>query len=275
MQGDVKMYNKFCGKLCDDECVRCGGIIDFKFMSADKKHIRRSPFDVVAWHGNYLPFKYNLKNFCTMNTVSYDHPGKEHKQHTSFSDIYLLTDPSIFTVLSCPSEIVGESAVDFVIFPTRWMVAEHTFRPPYFHRNYMSEFMGMVMLPTPLLLLARALLVIRKRSAHGPDKETTERAEAAELGPAKFEDGLAFMFETSAASLPSWETMTMTCSDRSSNQPLKPWLARSGTCSTRCTYQTLAHCLSLKLTPWCVGVLEGVREEIPSSLNHYFQSRSV
>jgi len=128
MQGDVKMYNKFCGKLY-------------------KKHIRRSPFDVVAWHGNYLPFKYNLKNFCTMNTVSYDHP-----------------DPSIFTVLSCPSEIVGESAVDFVIFPTRWMVAEHTFRPPYFHRNYMSEFMGMVMLPTPLLLLARALLVIRKRS---------------------------------------------------------------------------------------------------------------
>lgn len=32
-----------------------------------------SPFDVVAWHGNYSPYKYNLSHFVTVNTVSVDH----------------------------------------------------------------------------------------------------------------------------------------------------------------------------------------------------------
>mmetsp|Transcript_3147 Transcript_3147/g.7584 ORF Transcript_3147/g.7584 Transcript_3147/m.7584 type:complete len:273 (-) Transcript_3147:164-982(-) len=193
MQGDVKMYNKFCGKLY-------------------KKHIRRSPFDVVAWHGNYLPFKYNLKNFCTMNTVSYDHP-----------------DPSIFTVLSCPSEIVGESAVDFVIFPTRWMVAEHTFRPPYFHRNYMSEFMGMVAgkYDAKVGFSAGGASLHCCMSAHGPDKETTERAEAAELGPAKFEDGLAFMFETSAILKPTPQAMACSFRDMQYKECWKGFARRS------------------------------------------------
>ncbi|HZT89135.1 MAG TPA: homogentisate 1,2-dioxygenase, partial [Stellaceae bacterium] len=86
-----------------------------------------SPLDVVAWHGNYAPYKYDLALFNTIGTVSFDHP-----------------DPSIFTVLTSPSELPGIANCDFVIFPPRWMVAEHTFRPPFFHRNYMNEFMGLV-----------------------------------------------------------------------------------------------------------------------------------
>jgi len=86
-----------------------------------------SPYDVVAWHGNYCPYKYDLRNFCVVNTVSFDH-----------------LDPSIFTVLTCPSDDHGTAVADFVIFPPRWIVAEHTFRPPYYHRNCMSEFMGMI-----------------------------------------------------------------------------------------------------------------------------------
>ena len=51
-----------------------------------------SPFNVVAWHGNYTPYKYDLSKFCPMNAVAFDHP-----------------DPSIFTVLTCPSAIPGLS----------------------------------------------------------------------------------------------------------------------------------------------------------------------
>ena len=86
-----------------------------------------SPLDVVAWHGNHAPYKYDLARFNTINTVSFDHP-----------------DPSIFTVLTSPSDTPGVANCDFVIFPPRWMVAEDTFRPPWFHRNVMSEFMGLV-----------------------------------------------------------------------------------------------------------------------------------
>lgn len=93
-----------------------------KFYSGNKKG---SPYDVVAWHGNYYPYKYNLNLFNVMNTVSYDHP-----------------DPSIFTVLTCQTDEPGTAVLDFAIFPPRWMVAENTFRPPYYHRNCMSEYMG-------------------------------------------------------------------------------------------------------------------------------------
>ena len=89
--------------------------------------IDHSPLDVVAWHGNLAPYRYDLTRFNTINTVSYDHP-----------------DPSIFTVLTSPSDHAGTANVDFVIFPPRWMVAEHSFRPPWFHRNVMSEFMGLI-----------------------------------------------------------------------------------------------------------------------------------
>ncbi|HRE32276.1 MAG TPA: homogentisate 1,2-dioxygenase, partial [Candidatus Berkiella sp.] len=90
-------------------------------------HLNYSPLNVVAWHGNYAPYKYNLSHFNTINTVSYDH-----------------CDPSIFTVLTSQSAHPGIANIDFVIFPERWMVAEHTFRPPYYHRNVMSEFMGLI-----------------------------------------------------------------------------------------------------------------------------------
>ena len=89
--------------------------------------IDHSPLDVVAWHGNYAPYKYDLAHFNAIGTVSFDHP-----------------DPSIFTVLTSPSETTGVANCDFVIFPPRWMVAEHTFRPPYFHRNVMNEYMGLI-----------------------------------------------------------------------------------------------------------------------------------
>lgn len=141
-----------------------------------------SPFDVVAWHGNAVPCKYDLRRFNTINTVSFDHP-----------------DPSIFTVLTSPTPVAGMANVDFVIFPPRWMVAEHTFRPPWFHRNVMNECMGLIFgvydakaegfLPGGLSLHARM-------SAHGPDAPTTERAMAAELVPHKIDNTLAFMFET-------------------------------------------------------------------------------
>ena len=108
LEKDFKIVNKFQGEL-------------FEAIS------HHSPFDVVAFHGNYLPFKYDLSKFNTMNTVSYDHP-----------------DPSIYTVLTCPTNEPGVAAVDFVIFPPRWSVAENTFRPPYFHRNCMSEYMGLI-----------------------------------------------------------------------------------------------------------------------------------
>merc|ERR1719220_2005522 len=87
-----------------------------------------SPFNVTAWHGNYAPYKYNLANFCVVNSVSFDH-----------------SDPSIFTVLTCPSSKEGTAIADFVIFPPRWSVAEDIFRPPYYHRNCMSEFMGLIL----------------------------------------------------------------------------------------------------------------------------------
>jgi homogentisate 1,2-dioxygenase len=141
-----------------------------------------SPLDVAAWHGNLAPYKYDLARFMVIGTVSFDHP-----------------DPSIFTVLTSPTDTAGIANVDFVIFPPRWMVAEHTFRPPWFHRNVMNECMGLVhgaydakaggFVPGGLSL--HGLL-----SAHGPDAASTERAMAAELAPQKIDNTLACMFET-------------------------------------------------------------------------------
>ena len=143
--------------------------------------IDHSPLDVVAWHGNYAPYKYNLARFNTLGTISFDHP-----------------DPSIFTVLTAPSEIPGTANCDFVIFPPRWLVAEHTFRPPWFHRNVMNEFMGLV----HGVYDARAegfvpggMSLHNCMSAHGPDAATYEKASTAELQPQKIENTLAFMFE--------------------------------------------------------------------------------
>ena len=141
-----------------------------------------SPLDVVAWHGNYAPYKYDLRRFNTMGTVSFDHP-----------------DPSIFTVLTSPSDAPGTANVDFVIFPPRWQVAEHTFRPPWFHRNVMNELMGLI---TGVYdakadgFLPGGFSLHNCMSAHGPDAATWRGASEAELAPHRVEDSMAFMFET-------------------------------------------------------------------------------
>ncbi|MFT3697110.1 MAG: homogentisate 1,2-dioxygenase [Kofleriaceae bacterium] len=141
-----------------------------------------SPFDVVAWHGNYAPYKYDLARFNTINTVSFDHP-----------------DPSIFTVLTSPSDTPGVANCDFVIFPPRWMVAEGTFRPPWFHRNIMSELMGLVRGQYDAKaegFVPGGASLHNCMNAHGPDRASYDKAVAADLQPHKLTDTLAFMFET-------------------------------------------------------------------------------
>lgn len=144
--------------------------------------IDHSPLDVVAWHGNYAPFKYDLRTFSPVGAILFDHP-----------------DPSIFTVLTAPSGEAGTANVDFVIFPPRWMVAEHTFRPPWYHRNIMSEFMGLIQgrydakeagfVPGGMSLHNMML-------PHGPDAFGFEKASTSELKPQKLDETMAFMFET-------------------------------------------------------------------------------
>jgi len=144
--------------------------------------IDHSPLDVVAWHGNLAPYRYDLRRFNTMGSISFDHP-----------------DPSIFTVLTSPSDTTGTANCDFVIFPPRWLVAEDTFRPPWFHRNVMSEFMG--------LIIGRydakaggfepgGASLHNQMSAHGPDVMSYRQASEASLQPQHIENTLAFMFES-------------------------------------------------------------------------------
>ncbi len=140
------------------------------------------PFDVVAWHGNYAPYCYDLRNFNTINTVSFDHP-----------------DPSIFTVLTSPSDHPGTANCDFVIFPPRWMVAEHTFRPPWFHRNIMSEFMGLIEGAYDAKAGGFApggASLHNCMNGHGPDKASYEAAIVADLKPHRIANTMAFMFES-------------------------------------------------------------------------------
>jgi homogentisate 1,2-dioxygenase len=141
-----------------------------------------SPFDVVAWHGNLAPCRYDLSRFNTINTVSFDHP-----------------DPSIFTVLTAPSDTPGTANCDFVIFPPRWMVAEDTFRPPWFHRNVMSEFMGLVTGAYDAKeggFAPGGASLHNQMNGHGPDEASYTKAVQAELTPHRIEDTMAFMFET-------------------------------------------------------------------------------
>jgi homogentisate 1,2-dioxygenase len=144
--------------------------------------IDHSPLDVVAWHGNYAPYKYDLKTFSPVGAILFDHP-----------------DPSIFTVLTAPTGQEGTANVDFVIFPPRWLVAEHSFRPPWYHRNIMSEFMGLIygrydakeegFVPGGMSLHNMML-------PHGPDVAGFEKASNGELKPVKLDQTMAFMFET-------------------------------------------------------------------------------
>ncbi|XP_001663831.2 homogentisate 1,2-dioxygenase [Aedes aegypti] len=143
-----------------------------------------SPFDVVAWHGNYVPYKYDLAKFMVINSVSFDH-----------------CDPSIFTVLTCPSNRYGTAIADFVIFPPRWSVQEHTFRPPYYHRNCMSEFMGLIFGRYEAKeggFMPGGASLHSMMTPHGPDRKCFEGASNAELKPERIADGTqAFMFESS------------------------------------------------------------------------------
>ena len=144
--------------------------------------LAHSPFDVVAWHGNLAPYVYDLRRFNAINTVSFDHP-----------------DPSIFTVLTSPSNTSGTANCDFVIFPPRWMVAEHTFRPPWFHRNVMSEFMGLITGSYDAKASGFApggASLHNCMSAHGPDAASYQTAVAADLKPHHITDTMAFMFES-------------------------------------------------------------------------------
>jgi len=141
-----------------------------------------SPLDVVAWHGNYVPCRYDLSRFNVIGTISFDHP-----------------DPSIFTVLTSPSNVPGRANADFVIFPPRWMVAENTFRPPWFHRNVMSEAMGLITGAYDAKAEGFApggLSLHNLMTGHGPDVDSWRKASDAELKPAKIEGSMAFMVET-------------------------------------------------------------------------------
>ncbi|WP_308515626.1 homogentisate 1,2-dioxygenase [Sphingomonas flavescens] len=141
-----------------------------------------SPLDVVAWHGNYAPYRYDLSRFNVIGSISFDHP-----------------DPSIFTVLTSPSDVPGRANADFVIFPPRWMVGEDTFRPPWFHRNVMSEAMGLIYGAYDAKadgFQPGGLSLHNLMSGHGPDVESWRKASEAELKPVKIDGTMAFMVET-------------------------------------------------------------------------------
>ena len=163
-EGNFELVNKLAGHL----------------FCCDMGH---SPLDVVAWHGNLAPYRYDLRRFNTMGSISYDHP-----------------DPSIFTVLSSPSDTVGTANVDFVIFPPRWLVMENTFRPPWYHRNVMSEYMGLIYgeydAKTGGGFVPGGASLHNCMSAHGPDADAFLKASRARPEPQRLDDTMAFMFES-------------------------------------------------------------------------------
>jgi homogentisate 1,2-dioxygenase len=171
---------------CEVVAKSMGGL-----WAADFAH---SPLDVVAWHGDYVPYKYDLARFMVIGTISFDHP-----------------DPSLFTVLTSPSAQPGVANCDFVIFPPRWLVAEDTFRPPWFHRNVMSELMGLVHGVYDAKaegFLPGGVSIHNCMTAHGPDVATWEKASAAKLEPQKITDTLAFMWESRYVFRPTKFAMT-------------------------------------------------------------------
>ena len=172
---------------------------DFELIAKFQGHLWRasighSPLDVVGWHGNYAPYKYDLRRFNTIGSISYDHP-----------------DPSIFLVLHSPSDSAGVSNMDFVIFPPRWLVAQDTFRPPWFHRNIASEFMGLVHGAYDAKaegFVPGGCSLHNSFTGHGPDAATFEKATNADLSkPDVIADTMAFMFETPAVLRPTQQAM--------------------------------------------------------------------
>ncbi len=172
---------------------------DFSLIAKFQGHlwqasIGHSPLDVVGWHGNYAPYKYDLRRFNTIGSISFDHP-----------------DPSIFTVLTSPSDTPGTANLDFAIFPPRWLVAQHTFRPPWFHRNVASEFMGLVHGQYDAKadgFSPGACSLHNCMSGHGPDAATFDKASAADLSkPDVIADTMAFMFETRGVLRPTMQAL--------------------------------------------------------------------
>ncbi|CUH81241.1 homogentisate 1,2-dioxygenase [Tropicibacter naphthalenivorans] len=144
--------------------------------------IGQSPLDVVAWHGNYAPYKYDLRTYCPVGAILFDHP-----------------DPSIFTVLTAPSGVPGTANIDFVLFRERWMVAEDTFRPPWYHKNIMSELMGNIYGQydaKPQGFVPGGMSLHNMMLPHGPDRNAFEGASNAELKAEKLDNTMSFMFET-------------------------------------------------------------------------------
>ncbi len=175
VEAPVQVVQKFAGGL----------------WAADYDH---SPLDVVAWHGNYAPYKYDLSTFMVIGSISFDHP-----------------DPSIFTVLTSPTDTPGLANADFVIFPPRWLVGEDTFRPPWYHRNVMSEFMGLVRGVYDAKaegFLPGGASLHNTFTSHGPDAQTYRRASTVELTPQKVDDTLAFMFETRWTLIPTAQALS-------------------------------------------------------------------
>ena len=170
-EGDFELVAKFHGDLW-------------------RARIGHSPLDVVAWHGNYAPYKYDLRRFNTIGSISYDHP-----------------DPSIFLVLQSPSATPGVDTLDFVIFPPRWLSMENTFRPPWFHRNFASEFMGLIHGAYDAKAEGFApggASLHNCMTGHGPDADTFAKASAADTTrPDHITDTMAFMFETPAVIQPT------------------------------------------------------------------------
>jgi homogentisate 1,2-dioxygenase len=170
----------------DEPCELIGKFLG-KLWTAAMDH---SPLDVVAWHGNNAPYKYDLRRFNTIGSVSYDHP-----------------DPSIFLVLHSPSDTPGTSNIDFVVFPPRWLAMQDTFRPPWFHRNVANEFMGLihgVYDAKSTGFVPGGSSLHNCMSAHGPDTATFEKASAADTSvPMRIADTMAFMFESRYALKPS------------------------------------------------------------------------
>ena len=171
---------------CRKEQNTTGTLFNKFGNSLFSRNMKHCPYNVVAWHGNYVPYKYNLQHFCTMNSVSYDHP-----------------DPSIYTVLTVPSHThPGTALADFVIFPPRVLATDNnTFRPPWFHRNVMSEFMGLISGSYDAKagggFVPGGASLHNTMTPHGPDTETFHKATNMDCSqPTKFNGGLAFMFET-------------------------------------------------------------------------------
>ena len=170
--GDFKVVTKFNNELWE---------------AATTHH----PLDVVAWHGNYAPYKYDLRKYCVVNSVSFDH-----------------LDPSIFSVLISPSAHKGVGNCDFVIFPPRWMVAENTFRPPFFHRNFMSEYMGLIQGVYDAKESEGGFVpgggsLHNAFSAHGPEGKVFEKATTQVLQPQKLQNTMAFLFESPHVYVPT------------------------------------------------------------------------